>query len=331
MKPSIKLGSLLLAIMMAFTAVAAGCSFNKEWSYKTSEKELPIGVYIYCLNNAYATAKGYAEKLDGYDSEKDSWLDMEITDDDGNKEVARKWIKYGISLESFSYSYADMSVKQEALFYTVYGKGGSKEVKDDELNKFFTDKYVSYSYYSAPLYTATTDEAGQQSNVAMSDKKIKELKDQFNGYAKDINGKGKSLDDVNKAYQKKSNDKTIEPTKNTEQLEKVSMGDDFKKALEKLGNKKATTITVGEKENAMLYFIYKDNIKDVAKTYLKDGQQKKTVLAAMKSEEFTKYLKDLTKEIKYEKNSAVDGYDPKMFFEPVKATTAPATTVSSDE
>ena len=391
MKPSIKLGSLLLAIMMAFTAVAAGCSFNKEWSYKTSEKELPIGVYIYCLNNAYATAKGYAEKLDGYDSEKDSWLDMEITDDDGNKEVARKWIKdkaqetcltflvieeqmkaekatydeanlenyqkqakqywevgvqqqyqqtpalnltyakYGISLESFSYSYADMNVKQEALFYTVYGKGGSKEVKDDELNKFFTDKYVSYSYYSAPLYTATTDEAGQQSNVAMSDKKIKELKDQFNGYAKDINDKGKSLDDVNKAYQKKSNDKTIEPSKNTEQLEKVSMGDDFKKALEKLGNKKATTITVGEKENAMLYFIYKDNIKDVAKTYLKDGQQKKNVLAAMKSEEFTKYLKDLTKEIKYEKNSAVDGYDPKMFFEPVKATTAPATTVSSDE
>ena len=81
----------------------------------------------------------------------------------------------------------------------------------------------------------------------------------------------------------------------------------------------------------LLYFIYKDNIKDVAKTYLKDGQQKKTVLAAMKSEEFTKYLKDLTKEIKYEKNSAVDGYDPKMFFEPVKATTAPATTVSSDE
>ncbi len=43
--------------MMAFTAVAAGCSFNKEWSYKTSEKELPIGVYIYCLNNAYATAQ----------------------------------------------------------------------------------------------------------------------------------------------------------------------------------------------------------------------------------------------------------------------------------
>lgn len=377
--------------MMALTAVASGCSMNKEWSYKTSEKELPIGVYVYCLNNAYSQAKSYAEKLKDYSSEKDSWLDMEITDDDGNKEVARKWIKnkaeetclsylvveqqmkaekatydeaaleqyqtqakqywevgvqeqyqqtpalstiyasYGVSLESFTYVYADSNVKKEALFYTVYGKDGSKEVSTDELNKYFTENYVSYSYFSTPLYTASTDEAGQQTNVAMDDKKIKELKDQFGGYAKDINDKGKKLSDVTKAYQKKSGDNTIEPTTNTEALENISMGDDFKKAVEKLGNKKATTITVGEKENAMLYFIYKDSIKDVAKTYLKDGEQSKQVLYNMKHEDFEKYLKELVKKLKYDKNGAVDGYDPKMFFEPVKATTAPATTAPAAE
>ncbi|HCA04765.1 MAG TPA: hypothetical protein DEO32_02585 [Ruminococcaceae bacterium] len=385
MKPSIKLGSLVLALMIAFTAVAAGCSLNKEWSYKSEVKELSTGVYIYCLSGAYSQAKTYAEKLKDYDSEKDSWLDMEITDDDGNKEIARTWIKkkaeesclsflvveeqmkvenatydeaalteyrnqakqywevgvqqqyqqtpalsttyspYGISLESFSYVYADMSVKQDALFDAVYGKGGSKEVKDDELNKYFTDNYVSYSYFSAPLYTSSTDEAGQQKNIAMDDKKIKELKDQFEGYSKDINDNGKKLDDITKAYQKKSGDDTIEPTSATEQLESVSMGDDFKKALKKLGDKKATTITVGEKENAMLYFIYKDSIKDVAKTYLKDGSQKKQVLTKMKSEEFTDYLKELAGKLKYEKNGIVDSYDPKMFFKAVKATTAPAT------
>lgn len=384
MKPALKLGSLLLAIALAFSAVTAGCSLNKEWSYKTSEKELSVGVYIYMLNHAYSQAKTYAEKLDGYDSEKDSWLDMEITDDDGKKAVARQWIKdtaqeecltflvieeqmkkenatidekkleeartmykqywevgiqeqfqqtpalskvyepHGVSLESFTYAEAETNMKRQALFEAVYGKGGSKELKDDELNKFFTDKYVSYSTFSVPLYSATTDEAGQQKNVALSDKEIKKNKELFEGYVKDIKN-GKSLDDVTKAYRKESKDDSIEPTASTEVLDKVSMGDDVKKALKKLGSKEATTVVVGEKENAMLYFIYKDDIKEVAKTYLKDGTQKKQVLQEMKGEEFTKYLKDLTKELKYEKNSVVDSYDPKMFFEPVKATTAPAT------
>ena len=384
MKPSFKLGSLVLALALAFSAVTAGCSLNKEWSYKTSEKELPIGVYIYMLNNAYSEAKGYAEKLKDYSSEKDSWLDMEITDDDGNKAVARQWIKdkaeencltflvvedqmkkenatfdeanlkerqelykqywevgiqeqyqqtpalsksyekYGISLESFNYVHADASLKQQALFDAMYGKGGSKEVKDDELNKFFTDKYVSYSYYTQPLYTATTDESGNQKNVALDDKKIKEYKDLFEGYAKDIKN-GKSMDDVNKAYQKESNDDTIEPTSNTEVLDEVAMGDEVKKALKELDSKQATTVTIGEKENATLYFIYKDDIKEVSKTYLKDGSQKKQVLQEMKADEFKDYLKSETKKLKYEKNGAVDSYDPKMFFEPVKETTAPAT------
>lgn len=390
MKPAVKLGSLVLALMMAFTAVASGCSLNKEWSYKTTEKELPIGVYVYCLSNAYATAKGYAEKLEKYDSSKDTWLDMEITDDDGNKAVARQWIKdkaqeqcltflvveeqmkkenatydeatlqgardqakqywdvgvqeqyqqtpalstiyskYGISEESFSYVQADATLFQNNLFYAVYGKGGSKEVKDDELKKYFTDEYVSYSYYSTPLYTATTDEAGEQKNVALADDKLKETKKQFEGYADDINKNGKSLDDVTKAYRKKSNDDTLEPTASTERLEDVTMGDDFKNALKKLDSKKATVITVGEKENAMLYFIYKDDIKDIATTYLKDGDQKKQVLAKMKSDDFKDYLKELTKSLKYEKNSAVDGYDPKMFFEPVEPTTAAATEAAAE-
>ncbi len=391
MKPAVKLGSLVLALMMAFTAVASGCSLNKEWSYKTTEKELPIGVYIYCLSNAYSTAKGYAEKLDKYDGAKDSWLDMEITDDDGNKAVARQWIKdkaqedcltflvveeqmkkenatydeatlqgardqakqywevgiqqqyqqtpalstiyskYGISEESFIYVQADANLFQNDLFYAVYGKGGSKEVKDDDLKKFFTDEYVSYSYYSTPLYSSTTDEAGQSKNVAMSDDEVKKTKKQFDGYVNDVNKDGKSLDDVTKAYRKANNDDKLEPTANVEKLEDVSMGDEFKEALKKLDSKKATTITVGEKENAMLYFIYKDDIKDKATTYLKDGEQKKQVLAKMKSDDFKKYLKELTKSLKYEKNNAVDGYDPKMFFEPVQPTTAAATAAGAGD
>lgn len=79
MKPNIKVGSFLLAIVMMFSVFAiAGCTpttINKEWSYKTSDNELAIGVYIYSLNAAYSQAESFAKKLDDYDSTSDKWLD----------------------------------------------------------------------------------------------------------------------------------------------------------------------------------------------------------------------------------------------------------------
>ena len=63
MKPNIKVGSFLLAIVMMFSVFAiAGCTpttINKEWSYKTSDNELAIGVYIYSLNAAYSQAESF--------------------------------------------------------------------------------------------------------------------------------------------------------------------------------------------------------------------------------------------------------------------------------
>ena len=94
MRSAIKTGSLLLAVVMLFSAIfAAGCSFSPEWSYKTSEKQLPIGVYIYALRAAYGEAETKAKELEDYDSTKDSWLDMEIEIHDGEKGVARDLIK----------------------------------------------------------------------------------------------------------------------------------------------------------------------------------------------------------------------------------------------
>ena len=94
MKQAVKIGSLLLAILMVFSAVfASGCSLQKQWSYKTSDKELAIGVYIYNLDVAYQQALEYAKKLDDYDGTNDKWLDLEITDDDGTTAVAHQWMK----------------------------------------------------------------------------------------------------------------------------------------------------------------------------------------------------------------------------------------------
>lgn len=386
MKPNVKIGSFLMAVVMIFSVlIVSGCtpmSLNKEWSYKSGDKELSIGVYIYSLNTAYQKAKSFAEKLDDYDESKDSWLEMEITDDDGKKEVASKWIKdqaklmclsylvldeqiekekvdiskesltsaddqaktywnvgqyadygyvmpmkddlepYGISFESFRYCSTEYSVKYQALFDKLYKEGGSKEVANEELTKYFNDNYTDYSYFSVNLYTSTTDEAGQSKNVAMSDKEVKKVTDEIDGYVKDVNG-GKSYDDVLKAYMDANKIESDPSTSNIENLENSSLGDEVKEAIKKLDNKKAAAVKVGSGENAVYYFVYKRNIKDAAKDYLADENNSANVLSSMKGEEFADYIEELTKSLDYEENSSViNQYEPKMFFVPVEPTTS---------
>ena len=392
MKPNVKIGSFLMAVVMIFSVlIVSGCtpmSLNKEWSYKSGDKELAIGVYIYSLNTAYQKAKSFAEKLDDYDETKDSWLEMEITDDDGKKEVASKWIKdqaklmclsylvldeqiekenidislasadeqaetywnvgqyadygyvmpmkddlepYGISLESFRYCSTEYSVKYQALVNKLYKEGGSKEVSDEELTKYFNDNYTDYSYFTVNLYTASTDEAGQSTNVAMSDKEAKKVTDEIDGYVKDING-GKSYDDVLDAYMKANDIESDPATSSIENLENSSLGDEVKEALKKLDNKKATAVKVGSGENAVYYFIYKRNIKDAAKDYIANETNKANLLSSMKGEEFDDYIEELTKKLDYEENtSVIEKYEPKMFFVPVEPTTAAETGETSEE
>lgn len=381
MKQAVKIGSLLLAILMVFTAVfASGCSLQKQWSYKTSDKELAIGVYIYNLDVAYQQALEYAKKLDDYDGTNDKWLDLEITDDDGTTAVARQWMKdkaeeltltalavekglkdegatvdsatlqaadeqaktnwnvgpyanygyvmpmskelepHGVSFDSYKYAASEVPAMQQVLFNTLYEKGGSQEVSDAELEKFFNENYVDYGYLSANLYESSTDEAGTTNNVALSEDAIKQITDKFDGMVKDLNS-GKAFDDVTKAYTEAEGLSTDSVVNNTELLKNFSAGDELKAEIEKLDSGKAATVKVGEGDSAMIYLVYKKDITAIAKDYLESASNRSEVLTNMKTDDFKTYIKDLIKELKYEKNAAVDSYDPKMFFVAEKPTT----------
>lgn len=381
MKQAVKIGSLLLAILMVFTAVfASGCSLQKQWSYKTSDKELAIGVYIYNLDVAYQQALEYAKKLDDYDGTNDKWLDLEITDDDGTTAVARQWMKdkaeeltltalavekglkdegatvdsatlqaadeqaktnwnvgpyanygyvmpmskelepHGVSFDSYKYAASEVPAMQQVLFNTLYEKGGSQEVSDAELEKFFSENYVDYAYLSANLYESSTDEAGTTNNVALSEDAVKQITDKFDGMVKDINS-GKAFDDVSKAYTDAEGLSSDSVVNNTELLKNFSAGDELKVEIEKLDSGKAATVKVGEGDSAMIYLVYKKDINAIAKDYLESTSNRSEVLTNMKTDDFKTYIKDLIKELKYEKNAAVDSYDPKMFFVAEKPTT----------
>lgn len=145
MKPGLKISSFFLAMAIAITAFA-GCtpiSLNKEWAYKTSDNELAIGVYIYSLDTAYQRAKTYAENLDDYDDQSDSWLDMEITDDDGNKEVASKWIKDQAQLMCLSYLVVDEQLKKEGVEVDKNTLASADETAEEYWN---VGMYADYGY-----------------------------------------------------------------------------------------------------------------------------------------------------------------------------------------
>ena len=379
MKPTVKVGSLLLAVLMLFSVFASGCTLNKEWSYKTKDEELAIGVYLTAMRLAYAEAQSYASKLDDYDASSKDWLDLEITDDDGNTAVARDWIKdtakkrcleflainaqmkelgatydeatlkqandqaesywyqsfkkelysKGVSMESFKKFGGEYEVKKSALFEFFYFKGGSKEVKVDEITKYFEENYIYYSYLPVSLYEATTDEAGEAKN-ALSDEKVKEITNTIEGYAKQVNaaadanaandlsaslvnqyltanGLEQSAVQSNTALQKKASISITSAYSSSEVKEATE-------ALKELGEGKAAAVKVGEGSSAKIYYVFRHSTKAAKENYLKDDSQHNEIITAMKTKEYEDYLADVIEDIGYEKSEYVGKYNPEMFF-----------------
>ena len=126
----------VLALVIALSA--ASCTLTKQYSYKTDDVELPIGVYIYYLQNAYNEAKTLAQKSDQYDSEagtydgSKSFLKMEITDDDGVTAVAEDWIK----------DKAAEYMNEAAAVYHEYNALGA--TLDESTASYYENMYESY-------------------------------------------------------------------------------------------------------------------------------------------------------------------------------------------
>lgn len=395
MKPNMKIGSFLLAMLMVIVTVfAVGCtpiSLNKEWAYKTADEELAIGVYIYSLDLAYSQAQSFAsDQLDDYSTANSDWLDKEITDDDDNTQVAREWIKdqakkmclsylvidqqlsehsveistddtaaaneqaeeywnlgqyasygyimpmsddlepYGISLESFTYCTTLYSTKYSKLFDAVYGEGGSQEVSDDELTKYFTENYIDYSYVTVDLYESTTDEAGDSSNVALSDEDAKKLTDKMDSYKDKLN-KGTSYEDFISEYMTAEELESDPSTTSVDNIDSTSLGEDVLNAFKELDNNKAATVKVGEGDSAVYYLIYKNDINNDVNSYIGEDTNRSSVLSNMKSDDFSDYIEELSKSLDYEENTSVlNKYKPDLFFVKVEETTAAAESSDAD-
>lgn len=228
--------------------------------------------------------------------------------------------KYGISKESFVEAYGMYDQKYTKIFKTLYGEGGEKEVSKSDIEKYFKENFTDYSFFSVPLYdSATSDDASAASSTtAKSDEEIKKIKESLDKYAKAINDEGKSFKDEADAYMKDYNVSEDPTTTNVAILDDAGLGDELKKAIEKLDENKAAVVKVGEDNNSALYYlVYKGAIADQVKT-LSDEESNMSfqVIKKLKSDEYEKDITEAAKKIKCETNeSAISKYDPSMFAE----------------
>ena len=390
-----KLLCVVLVLIVALSA--ASCSISKSYAYQKDDIELPIGVYIYYLQQAYSEAQSYAQQSDKYDSAtgkydgKKSFLKMEITDDDKNTAIAEDWIKdkakeytqqaiaamrefnklgatidelgpndmistispyaiynqqtgqldesldqklsevaktyekYGIGFDSWLLCNSSLNLMKEAAFQKEYGEGGPKAVKDDEIKKYFTENYYSYTTISAPLYTteakkdADGNDTEETESKALSDKEVKKYEEAFKGYAKDLKG-GKSMDDVVAAYNKAFKaEATASPS--VTKIEKDTE-DELSKTVLALKEGEATYKIIGEDATTRsIYLIYKLPIKDSVSEYMDGDSKQSGLLHEMKDDDFDALLKSIIEDGDAELSSACNDYKPEMFEEKEKKTT----------
>ena len=266
----------------------------------------------------YETYKGYTSQV---------WSSMKQTLED-----------YGISEKSFEYCYAEYSVKSNQVFEYLYGKDGEKYVTDDELIKYYKDKYTGYAYFSLSM----TDYDDEGNAVPKSDDEIKKAGEAFTAYADLINKDKKDYKDVVLQYTEDyslTNDPTYSGSYDKEES---NIAEDVAASLDKLKEGQAEFVQSGEGEDAIYYLVYKpvtdsiidfldtdeDSDKDAAELIetedtpsdeieiydLKTGYSHSTLLQDMKSDDFQEYLKDYAAGLNIQKNSAiVDKFKPKMF------------------
>lgn len=206
--------------------------------------------------------------------------------------------KLGVSKKSYLAATGTYTGLSDQLFYSMYDKGGSKEVPTEDIEKYFKENYTNYFYIKYPL--KTTDNDGKSTDIDDSTKD--NVKVNFAKYVNMLN-KGSSTDDIVKQYKTDFNVTDDPSTSDTVVLTDSGMGEELQKAIKDLKEKQATVTTIGD----TYYLIYKGAIADQVST-LSDTStqinQRTKVLHKMKDDEFKSYLDEEEKKTSYETNDA---------------------------
>ena len=160
MKSLKKILSIIVAAVLVLSIV--GCtpvSLSKQWSYEyndsTLSEKLDIGVYIYALYDAYTAAESFAQESDKY-VDGESFMDIEITDDDGNKAIAKDWIKSKAEEIVSNLIAIDYLVKEKGAKWDATAMANAEA----EAKEYWDIGYVYGDYYQIPAQKKTLEPYG---------------------------------------------------------------------------------------------------------------------------------------------------------------------------
>ncbi len=275
----------------------------------------------YLTLTSLADRYGIKAETEKYDSNKSTLAESYKT---MNKNYSNLYEKLGVSEDSYvkAQIYGETYLNyKEALFQKIYGEGGEKEVKDEEIKTYFTENYISY-YYATCELTETNSETGEKQDKEDKEKYIQH----FNDYQKMLNA-GKSYEDVTAQYKVDFETETpatgtaTAPAKEFEEHEDES---ETSKEISKLIREAEVGKPVVKTIEDRLYLIYRldvskrvDDLVGEAKSV--DFITRDDVVKEMKNDEYEQFLKDEQKNLSYEKNSAcLDRYSVKRTIDILK-------------
>lgn len=345
-----KLAAGVTACLCLVSALTGCYSENKAWSAKRGDDTAAIGVYIYYLSSAYSEALGKVEdaskpvfdqEIDGKDGTQ--WvkdrakesiqlmyyvdqrfedLGLTLSDDDQSQIsslTSNVWSysssqmdQYGIAKSSLERAYSEFMVKYQKVFEATYGKGGEKEVSDDDIRTFYEDTYTDFEYFTCS-YTKTDEDGNSQD---MTDDEKAEAKTEFEAYATKVQDGDLTMEKAAEEYQKSIDSDTSTYQSQTVDLETNGSyyPDEFVEKLKSM--KEGEVAYVDLPDSNKFYVIQKNSISKKCDEVLADDSQRLNVIATMKNEEYSNDMEEAAKKLDdiTFNDSAINSYDPKMFY-----------------
>ncbi|MDQ5983302.1 MAG: hypothetical protein RUMPE_00307 [Eubacteriales bacterium SKADARSKE-1] len=216
--------------------------------------------------------------------------------------------KYGISKDDFKRAYPTNTAKMKQLFDSIYGKGGSKAVSDEELLNYYKTTYVKINLFSKiSNESLNDDETAQENKPAQTDEQIEE---QFKSYVDMLNNGGKSVQEISNMFKVSENLETDPLETEVMNPNDSDISDEIKNTISTLEVGKATYT----KLNDAFIFIYKNDI-NTEPLNLADDETRKKTLQDMKFGEFEEMIEGKKSSMKIEVNeSSIKDYPPTETF-----------------
>lgn len=352
----------LLAAVLSLSL--AGCyNENLTWSARRGDTELPIGAYIYYLSVAYNEAAAQIDTetrvLEGEveDTPAAEWitdraasyinqyfwmqeemerLGLTMTDDDytqAQQTTDSYWSLFGTSLEefgiaktSFDIAYSQYNTMYLKVFEALYGEGGEREISEDELRTHFTDTYMNYEYFTAPLTKTGEDGASED----MTDEEEAAVTEELKALQAQVESGELTVEEAAEDYAASidSDSNYVQSVNSRDNMTASYLPEAFITSLESM---REGAIQVFEGSGYMV-FLHRLPIADAADEELSNEDNRLSLMIELRNEEFQDYVREAAASVEgVEMNEeAISRYQPSMFESTTENGTSSTPEESSD-